>query len=383
MRKMLFAIVVLAIVVVLFLVARPSQNGQDGKGPGVSPIPEAPTAGEETQPYVTVEESSQDVVEPAQELPPEEEEGVCQGGKWKAVPTRITTHPLGDGWKLLQVDLLFNNESEYWGTINLWDMHVTTEDGYVYENKSRLRVGDRYSIDPPNVYSDKVVAYAGRGLVYISALPPGLSVSGEVFVYDRGRVYPLSYVFEVPESQNHFVLTFGTGVSCILPGGEFGFERKAERLGQLTFDLDSEFGSTSFPLASGRTYGSIPGAIEIPDTGTFEVLGISRETYDEVRDLILLRFKFTNTGGYNAEGRVEAFLIGSDGLIRDAGCGEEPCSENHSTFHGAGYYTAGPGQVYFTDLGYLVPRNVDDLKFVWSDLAPWGVHLVFDLPDDF
>ena len=43
MRKMLFAIVVLAIVVVLFLVARPSQNGQDRKGPGVSPIPEAPT----------------------------------------------------------------------------------------------------------------------------------------------------------------------------------------------------------------------------------------------------------------------------------------------------------------------------------------------------
>ena len=358
--------------------------------PGISPIPEAPTAGEEPQPDVAVEESLEEVVTLGEESPPEEE-GICQGNRWRIVPLAVYEYPLGDGWKLLIIPLAVENGSELWGNFSgpssYSGYNLTTEEEYTY---GPYRVNYlRLPPEVPSPYTEYAEVTKQDGFFIhskirvLGVLPPGFRSRGDSF--DIGPTYwgvPDSWsqvLFQVAENQEQFKLTIeGVGVSCILTDGS----REWEVLGPFELDLNSDTVAIEFPTAklADRVSQDFSSPFEIGGA-SLQITNVYRgDTWfgDETGDLVIIEFQVTNlSGGYEVSGEIKSYLIGDDGLIRRSGCGLSGCGSDFPNL--SGRFQVGPGQVGEASLGFIAPKEVGNLKFVVSH-DQQGVYLVFDLP---
>ena len=363
-----------------------------GCGSKVKATSEVPSSGAEVseKPVEAVKLPEVDKVEPqpvGEESPPEEE-GACQGKRWRIVPLAVYEYPQGDGWKFLIIPLAVENGSELWGNfvgpINK-GYNLTTEEGYSYGLYGSSWLGLQDVPDSP---------YSGFGFVrgqirIVGVLPPGFRSRGGTV--DIGPTYwgaPNSWsqlVFQVAENQEQFKLTIQSArVHCILPDGS----RESEILGPFELDLSTATAAVAFP--SDKLANQISQDFSLP----FEIGGASLQITnvyrgdtwfgDETGDLVIIEFQVTNlSGGYEVSGSIgsnDSYLIGDDGLIRRSGCGLSGCGSDFPSL--SGRFQVGPGQVGEASLGFIAPKEVGNLKFVVSHNQE-GVYLVFDLPDDF
>lgn len=396
-----------AVVLAALLLVAPTLACTLGSGstneddPGVSPRPEAPTnVSKVPNLEVMAEESSQDVVGIGEEPAEAQEEGVCQGGRWRIVPLAVYEYPLGDGWKLLIIPLAVENGSELWGNfrgpLSYSGYNLTTEEEYTY---GPYRVNYlRLPPEVPSPYTEYAEVAKQDGFFIhskirvLGVLPPGFRSRGDSF--DIGPTYwgvPDSWsqvLFQVAENQEQFKLTIqGASVSCILPDGT----RESEILGPFELDLNSDTAAVVFP--SEKLADNISQDISSP----FEIGGASLQITNVYRDdprfgdepggMVVIKFRVENlSGGYEASGEIRSYLIGDDGLIRTPGC-EHPwsCIPDGAPVGSLGHYgrfQVGPGQTSEASIGFLAHPSVKNLKFVVTH-AQEGVYQVFDLPDDF
>lgn len=299
----------------------------------------------------------------------------CEPEKWIITPTAIYEHPQGDGWKLIIVELNLSNQSPYWGEYSNYfnKATVTTEGGYTYSSvvgpmSIPEKTGSPYSneyINGGQIGGPPMIV--GGGVATLGRLPPGFSLSNIVrldrFSQTPENIHPFSLMFQVAENQTQYtILTNTPAVNCIFPDGS----KKYENGQPITLDIQKGFGTAVFPTTVEHSqFLEIPSQLDVPGKGTLEYLGMNRTSFDEYSDLIVLGFQFTNTTGYDAEGKIIGYLVGSDGVATPFGCGNEACTENDISWHGTGYFGAGPGQTFLTDVTFLVSKNTDSLKFIW------------------
>ena len=316
----------------------------------------------------------------------------CEPEKWIITPTAMYEHPLGDGWKLLIVELNLSNQSPYWGEYSAYyyKATVSTEDGYTYSSEvGTITIPDA----PGSPYSDELIFGAsfggppmivGGGVATLGPLPPGFSLYNIVRLDDLSLIpentHPFSLMFRVAENQTNYIIHTDTpSVNCIFPDGS----KKSEKGQPITLDIQKGFGTTIFPTTVDHSqFPEIPSQLDVPGKGILQYLGSNRTSFDEYSDLITLSFKYTSTSGYNTKGEINGYVIGNDGVAITPGCGgSDGCTEHDSLWLGHGYFGAGPGQTHLTDLGFLVSKTASNFKFIWlSEDGILSSYQVFRIP---
>jgi hypothetical protein len=315
----------------------------------------------------------------------------CEPEKWRIIPLAKYEHPLGDGWKLLIVDLALSNQSSYWGEyfINWSKAIVSTNDGYNYSSvigpmSIPSASGSPYSgeyINGGQIGGPPMVV--GGGVSTLGSLPPGFSVYNitrlDRFTLKPANNHPFSLMFNVADNQSNFVIHVdSSNISCVFPDGT----TKSEQGPAISLDLQNDIGTVTFPTTVEQNqFPEIPSLLDVPGKGTLQYLNSNRTSWDEYSDLVNLSFQYSSTSGYDTEGKITGYIIGDDGVVTQPGCGNQACSENDKTWYGPGYFAAGPGQTYLTDLGFLVAKQASNLKFIW--LGEKGIlpsYQVFRVP---
>lgn len=370
-------------------------QGEERQQSGVTPVPEAPTQAPPVQARATATGS-------VQEEETRTEEGVCQGNRWRIIPLAVYEYPQGDGWKFLVVPLAVENGSEVWGNIvgpvSYSNYRLTSEDGYMYEPFSggflKLPPG------PTSPYTEYAEAAKQNGFFVHSqilipgVLPPGFRARGWNFIGGGHLSYwgePDGWsqlVFQVAESQSRYKVAIqNAGVRCILPDGSMG----SEILEPLVLDLSSDTTTLAFPgSAAIRVMEDLSSPFELAGA-SLQITELYRDDYYSsydgglTDDMVVIKFRVENrSGGYEASGTINSYLIGDDGLIRIPGCSNpwfcQPGISLDNPSH-TGRFQVGPGQVGEASIGFIAHPSTGNLKFVVADQT--GVYLVFDLPDDF
>jgi hypothetical protein len=321
-----------------------------------------------------------------------EGEQSCGPDNWQLIPLAKFEHPKGDGWKLLIVELALTNQSNYWGEYKASSNKATvlTEDGYIYS----AIVGPMSipkGIDSP--YSGKYISgpqigggppmIVGGGIATRGPLPPKFSVYN-ITRLDRLTLKPIntrpfSLFFNVAENQDNFTIFMDQiFLICFLPNGSEMIEKDV----RVSLTLGRDFEPTTFQSnVAHDKFQNIPSQMDIPGKGTLIYLGANRITFDEYTDLVILSFQYTSTSGYNTEGSIVGYMIGDDGVVVYPGCGNRACSENDSVWYGPGSFRAGPGQTSYTDLGFLISKQAENLKFIWlGEKGIFPTYEVFNIP---
>jgi hypothetical protein len=291
----------------------------------------------------------------------------CNQSQFKIIPVNIFQHPIGNGWKILIVELMLVNESPYWTNVYLKPSNasVTTEDGYTYPawDGGELSIPND-SISPYSGWSEQGIGVGTVGggiwLKNLAYIPPSFAITG-ITSGDNADINPFSLAFEVAENQHQFVITIDqVGISCYFSGGQ----EQQSLTAHFSIDLRNGSGMISTLLATSQDIPNVPAQFDMPDQGIFSLLRVTRSPRerDEGVDDVTLRFKFKNTTGYNQDGELDVFVIGDNGRI---------------SLRGSGRYMAGPGQETQVDLRYPILKDVGTLIMVWKggeDHPPFEVY---------
>ncbi len=108
---------------------------------------------------------------------------------------------------------------------------------------------------------------------------------------------------------------------------------------------------------------SIKEAVAIDGVGTLNLESIERRGSTEGPEEVYLRFALTNaSGGYDAKGTFDGYVVGDDGIVHRLGWGMSGYGSDFSPF-----YSVGPGQTGEVSMGFLAPSWVENLKLVLTD----------------
>ena len=281
-------------------------------------------------------------IEPSQS--PNNAQSICEADKWKIFTASVIIGPPNDnGWKTLYVRFGFENQSPYWGSIDInpMDAIINTEDGFQYraDNES---------------YVEKFQHMTRTQKVDLGLIPPGFVVIG----LPEKEAY-LGYtqaVFEVAANQDSFKLTLPSGnITCIRDG-----TNEYDQLGLVTYDLDKEFIQPSTPTIDYENLQVLTDEITLPNLG---ILNFEDYMLDKIfgydQALLKLQFQFMNaSGGYDANPDIRGYFIGNDGLVRgfftwaiDTG---DVCPQ----------HTVGPGLTKELALCTFIPDRISNIAFV-------------------
>lgn len=296
---------------------------------------------------------------------------LCQPEKWKVVPIGKYEFPMQDGWKLIIIEVAIQNQSQYWGSFMVWpgdNVSVTTEAGFAYPLAQQLY---NISTDPPSPYGGRTLnsSIDIRVGVMTSMIAPGFNVRGRAVSGQYRDVYPYILAFQVADSQNQFILHINyAGVNCILPDGS----TDSGSLDPIVLNIDKDMGSVVFPTERPKNdFGSMNEPFTLPDIGTLNFLEIQR-----YNDGLLFKFNVVNaSAGYPMSGELNGYVIGDDGIIRSWDC------VNTSSCWNPGGFEAGPGLTAEGQLEFWVPKNVNNLKFLWFD-EQLGIYQVLNVPEN-
>ena len=301
------------------------------------------------------------------------DEYICDPESWKIIVANVIQYPIGDGWKFVIVEFALENASVYWGNLNVSNVTITTEDGFVYEPISGYL---KFPAEPPTRYSgDHFTSDFGSNSFFIhERVPPGFVVKGDNRGFGRSEQI-LNYIFQVAENQQQFIINGKKYVSCIDDTGESVYSSASE----LTLNLN-DVAKPKFQIIVGRGGNIEPllnNPIELSGAGTFQVYKIERShpQYNEDFNAIYLYYTFTNGNqGYEVRDSITGYIIGDDGMIKVYGC-PQTCDTADGQY-GGGSLRAGPGQTTEGIYGLPVPPNVRNLMFIleWE-----GTLQLFDL----
>jgi hypothetical protein len=295
-----------------------------------------------------VEEESSSGSEPEQTVP----RSPCGGENVRIIPTQVYQQPIGDGWKVLIVELAVSNQSQSWASTYWRDMRsitITSEDGYSYNPDVGLEISQ-----------DSTTPYAGEILGMFNAsplIPPG-------FVITNGdlRHHPYYVAFKVAESQNSFRLQLAnTSISCLLPDGSF----QTVLPDPVELDLDRDV--VPLNLARDERAGDLPpmfSSFELSGKGTVDFLSANRVAFDDNIDIITLRFRFTSKTGYDTQDNLRAYLIVDDTVWLLSGC-----NFGSGFLCPQGFFSVGPGQSTDVELGFGVWKDSTNLKLIWHGIT--------------
>jgi hypothetical protein len=274
----------------------------------------------------------------------------CQAENWMVVSRGAIELPYDSpGWKLVLATVAVENRTDHYGwvTIDVSKVALQTEDGYQYSPESVTGVtleGLPGRVDfRAKSFQTKIV-------------PPGFTLAGDLSVMEGP--FPLCYLpFKVAESQHNYQLTIaGITISCG-PGLE---AIAIEAHSPVTLNANER---ETIAIPSIYPLPSIEDPIEAEGVGSLSLESIDRIPVDNGWEEVYLGFALANaSGGYEANGILDGYLVGEDGVIYPSGWGlgiQPPKSYNP-------YYKVGPAQTGEVSLAFLIPSSIKNLALVMT-----------------
>ena len=322
----------------------------------------------DTPPTITIEPSST-------------EEVTCDINNWRIDPIEVIEIPVEDGWKYVLIYLTLSNYSPYWGNITYYDLDnitIRSEDGFGYIVESGYI---ELPNNPRTCFSEgNFTQNCGVNNLYKSIVPPKFFIGG-----DNGMRYKFerkqSFIFKVAESQDNFTLNISsTIIRCIMPNGEVKYE---ETILRAQFEKNLPEYSNMYPLIEDWGFQELLGStIEVQGVGKLRFTKLERRiNYGGDEEALYMHYEFANSNvGYESSGDISGYIIGDDGIARTPGCIKGSCKLSEDTYT-TNHFSAGPGQTSNGIIGIMVPRNINNLKYVLY-MEDHNIFEVFNIDKD-
>ena len=261
------------------------------------------------------------------ELPPTPISSECQVDKWNIFPTNLKQIPLGDGSKLVAVQLAVQNNSRRWGSISgpsnngliinedtSQDIILTTNDGSSFNALS----SGYFDLPSGQFIFPGQDNYMPTDWTETPTIPPDFTVIGGETTLD-GSWPGYIFSFQVPESVTPVRLTLkGMTATCILPptkmqNGKYEYWGSRGGIPTRTYALPTDVSGVIKEPRSGSYPGLVGGKVVMADNvGFIMFTNLSRNG-----NVVSVKYSYTDQDTIAASlssGSLNAYVIGDSGI---------------------------------------------------------------------
>ncbi len=287
------------------------------------------------------------------------------GDQWNIVITSVSEVEIGDGTKLVLVNLGIENNTPFWGQLKGPDddwlsngteptAYLTTKAGstypYIYLNLPF----------PPNQIPPSYAHY--RGYISTQLLPPGFVTVGGI---TQGNADHHRLGFQIPISEVPDSITIeGMYALCVGGNGTGDIPVKTYNFSTDIADVHSQPSAKEFPDLVGQR-------IELPDDeGIIEFTKVTRDG-----NIITVNFNFTNLSSSEDLPRFNSYIIGDSGFTScQSGIGL--FCESDDSYN----VPVSPGQTQTLSWLFEMPEDEINLLFVYVyDAETGGPNKVYSI----